>query len=304
MVLNYLQYGQHWFSSLDVEKFIQDVGFGDNSAETSHAILGKQKDHIAPIAADNEAFIDSFLKAVAARAQAANERKATLFLMVFAPVTPEHDIVVDFDSGPKKNYKFLTVEKIRKAIRNAVGHEQLPVVLMTESPLTGGWMCHPSLFGTLPTHADGMLELIARSCGGAFADEFMNSFTTRSTPIITDEQRSKVPYEDMTPVGGQTPSLHAFQRAIHECLEFRLSPIGKRHLLYYEPSSDAWNMLGPREGYPLIRFWGEKLEAPDDIDIDMEGVDRFEFIGDAFGGTRESQVFHLKYLVSVEFETW
>ncbi|KAK0655849.1 hypothetical protein B0T16DRAFT_316306, partial [Cercophora newfieldiana] len=305
-----LLYG-NWFSSLDMEKFHQDVGFGDNSPDSSHAIFGKNKDHIASIPANNEGFIASFLKHLAARAKAANERNTTLLLVVFAPVTPENDIVVDFDcrpeisaSNPKKNFKFLTVDRIREAIRDAVGHDELPVILMTESPLTGGWVCHPSLFGTSRSHPDDSLQLIARSCGGVFADEFVNSFTKRSTPLLTDEQRSAIPYDDMTPIGAtlrQTKILHGFQRAIHESLEFRLSPLGKRHsMIFTDPRTDTWSIFGPREGYPLVDFWGTRL-APDDVKID--GLDRFDFLGEAFGGSRESQVFHLKYLVSVEIST-
>lgn len=263
------------------------------------------KKNITKFPADNDEFAACFLKQVAARSQAAGKRKTTLFIMVFAPVTPEHDIVLDFDPRPTKKKHFLTVETIRDTIRNAVKHNQLPVVLLTESALTGGWMCNPWLFNTgTPFHPNRTLQVISRSCGGIFADTFMQSFTKRGTPLLTDEQRSMVLYEDMTPIGAtdeQTALLHKFQRAIHETLEFRLSPIGRRRLMFCDDCTDAWSIFAPRKGYDLNSFWAAKLISPDRMDIDE--IDRFEFLGEAFGGSRESQIFHLKYLVSIEFET-
>ncbi|KAK0633163.1 hypothetical protein B0T14DRAFT_398086, partial [Immersiella caudata] len=295
---------RHWFGTLDIQKLSKNtIDFDKNFPGAHDAIFGT-KCGIADLPANNDEFIAAFLTEVAARARAADERGTTMFLMVFSPVTPDRDIVVDFDERAQKKFAYLTIDKIRSAIRDAVNHDKLPVILMTESPLTGGWMCNPSLFGAAAAQhpVASVLEVIARSCGGIFADTFMNSFIKRSTPLLTDEQRSNVQYEDMRPIGAteqQTRLLHKFQRTIHESLQSRLSPLGKRHMLFHEPETDAWSILDTRKGYPLVGFWSAKVAAPEWID----GSDRFEFLGEAFGGTRESQIFHLKYLVAIEFDT-
>ncbi|KAK4453405.1 hypothetical protein QBC34DRAFT_261178, partial [Podospora aff. communis PSN243] len=298
-----LFYG-HWSSSLDITKFsAATVDFEKNFPGAQEAIFSP-KCGITDMPADNDKFIEAFLTQLAARARAADERRTTLFLMVFGPVTPERDIVVDFDHGAQKKFAYLTIDKIRAAIRDAVNHDNLPVILMTESPLTGGWMCNPSLFGAATTpHPDGnILQVVARACGGMFADTFMRSFTKRSTPILNDDQRSRILYDDMTPVGAtteQTKLLHKFQRDVHELLAYRLSPLGRRHMLFHDQETDAWSTFDTRKGYPLVGFWDERVAAPMEID----GPNRFEFLGEAFGGKRESQIFHLKYLISVELDT-
>ncbi|KAK3363399.1 hypothetical protein B0T25DRAFT_596624, partial [Lasiosphaeria hispida] len=288
----------NWFSTLDISKLL--AAHGDDKLKNQ--VLGNSRDQIVHMPANTRDFKTGFLNQVAARARAADARKTTLFIMVFAPVTPEQDICVDFNS---EKMSFITIDMIRDAIQNAIGHTKLPVVFMTASPLTAGWMCNPSLLG-LPTGAseDNMIRVISQSCGAVFADYFMNVFTKRGTPFLTDEQRAKFRYDDITPIWStdvQTNALHQFQRAIHELLEHRHTMLARRHNLDFKPENDAWPCLRPRNSRPLLGFWGVKWNEPEETDIDK--VDHFSFLGEAFGNSRVSQVFHLRYLARIELAT-
>ncbi|KAK0729928.1 hypothetical protein B0H67DRAFT_478890, partial [Lasiosphaeris hirsuta] len=288
----------NWFSTLDMPKLLAANGYQN----LVHQVLGPNGDFIVNMPANTRGVEADFLGQVAARARAADERKTTLFIMVFAPVTPEQDICVDFEPG---RMAFITTDMVRDAIRGAIGHNKLPVVFMTASPLTGGWMCNPSLLG-LSTGAsqDSMLRLISQSCGAVFADYFMNVFTKRGTPFLTDEQRAKFRYDDITPIWAtevQTNTLHKVQRGIHELLEQRHTILAEKHNLDFKLENDAWPCLRPRTSRPLQGFWARKWNQPEDMDIDK--VDRFGFLGQAFGDSRMSQIFHLKYLAKIELAT-
>lgn len=244
-------------------------------------------------------FLNDFLNQVAAHARDADARKTTLFIMVFAPVSNDHDICVSFDTSEPV---FVTTDMIRSTIQNSVGRAELPVVLMTVSALTAGWLCRPSLFpvsGNLTNK--GIVNITAKSCGGVFADVHMDSFVkTSTTPLLTTEERAKMPYEDMMPVGPnaeQTARLHLFQGKIHEVLKQRFSADAMKAGILYDSIADGGMELRPKIGAPLSFSNGV---CSSELSDNHPGL---EFLGDAFGGTIESQIFHLKYLVNIELRT-
>ncbi|KAK0749353.1 hypothetical protein B0T18DRAFT_298412, partial [Schizothecium vesticola] len=294
----------HWFSTLNIKKFSKDFsGLDLEDGNNGEKILGKHRDEIAGLPANNTLFVPAFLDMIATRARVAYERKTTLFIMCFAPVTAEQTVVVDFGMDVKVR-TYIPVDWIRIVIRDAVGHD-MQVVFLTPSPLTGGWMCRPTLF-PMPiagATSESVRRIIAKTCGGIFADSCVKIFTTRDTPLLTPEQRICVQYHDMMPVGPtdyQTMRLHLFQRGIHEALERRACPLAKSHVFHFDPKTDAWATLAPRRHRSLVQFWGKKWDQAGAVE---EVFDRFAFLGEAHGGTRTSQVFWLKYLTSIELET-
>ncbi|KAK4140239.1 uncharacterized protein C8A04DRAFT_40105 [Dichotomopilus funicola] len=296
---------QTWLSSLDIAKFLGGVDSVDDG--TIHNIVGEDKQSIISLPTNEEGFADSFLEHVVERASVALLKRSALVIMAFVPVTPEQDICMDF--GEKKVY--LTVEHIRTAIQGALGDVKLPVTLITPSPLTGGWLCRPSLMGGHTcSSSDKMMRLMAKACSGAFAERFIRSFTEGDSPLLTDSHRQKIKFNDpmpLRPTQVQTNGLHQFQRQIHETLERRFSGLARVHGFVLSPESvdssttfsDAWTEYGPRQGRSLSAWnqsWGPHRPQ-------VSHPQRFEFLGGAFGGTRESQVFHMKYLIAIELGT-
>jgi hypothetical protein len=299
---------QTWLSCLDIPTFLAGIeGVDMVNDGTVDKILGDQKDDIIPIPNDNVGFATAFRKSLAMSARLAASRKTTLVVMVFAPITPEQDICVDL--GPMRFY--LTTERLLETIIDAVGNLQLPVLLVTPSPFTGGWLCRPSFLNpsSYPS-PDKMLRILAKTCGAAFADSFTRSFTDRSTPFMTEAQRKMVRFDNPMPLRAsvlQVGCLHRFQRQIHESLEHRLSVSAQDHSFILEPEatrdtsnfSDSWTDYGPRHGRSM-EVWAEHWPIPRPT---VNDANRFEFLGEAFGGTKESQFFHLKYLATIELET-
>ena len=268
--------------------------------------MGNNNDHVTEIVSEVDDFFSAFLKQLTESARSAAKRKTVLLVAVFAPVTPDHDICVNF-GGTKK---YLTVERLRQTIQTAVGNTY-PVILVTPSAFTGGWLCRP-WFMSLPgsSSAETMMRIIAKSCGAAFAERLVRSFTQKGTPLLTDVQRQKVKYDDPMPTGptnSQIDLLHRFQRQIHESLKQRLLGLARQHSFVLDqdaaqdPSTyvDAWTTFAPRRGRPMT-FWAERCRNSRPV---VENADRYEFLGEAFGGTRVSQLFHLRYLAEIELDT-
>ena len=275
---------------------------------TMDKILGNATEDIIALPDGSEGFVTAFLERLAISARQAVAKKTSLVVIVMAPVTPEQDICVDF--GGKKIY--LTAERLCEAITVAIENAQAPpVTLITPSPFTGGWLCRPSLTNQpRPLPAIDMMRNIAKSCGGAFANGFISSFTKGGSPIMTEAQRETLEYHDPMPLHAtpeQIKALHQFQRQIHESLEQRSSVFAREHGFILEPSAvraasdfvDSWSQYGPRQGRP-IDMWANRWPCPRPTIHDPH---QFEFLGEAFGGTKDSQFFHLKYLAAIELDT-
>lgn len=269
-----------------------------SGASSFPKILGENNDHIAKLpTTDHHDCAEEVFKHIRERAQAAYDKQVPLVIMVFAPVTPEQDIIFDF--GGSKD--FLTTDKIRKVVRETLGHKNFRVSLVTPSPFTGGWMCNPSLFSRTHGTADSLIRVISKSCGAALADSLVEYYTTRRSPLLSKEQKARAEYDNMMPVWPtleQVGLLHGFHRKIHERLEHRLSPLGGNHQFNFDEDKDAWKTYVARRGMSL-NDWKSRWHSL--MGVDVGG--RIAFLGPTFGGSRASQLFHVQYLVQVELET-
>jgi len=256
-------------------------------------------------ATNNTQFLLDLESRIRENAVKAKDRKTPLVIAIFSPVTPENDICVDF-TGNQSGSEFLTRGHIKRWIQDATGDDDLAVVLVTPSPFTGGWVCYPSLFPreVEENKIQNLARFLASSCGAAFADNFMDKFTKRVSPLLTEQQRGKIRYQNMMPVGPtaeQTRLLEELQSCIHDSLRQQFCKLAKKHGFHFAVSDDAWGEAFPRSGFSILQ-WKHKWGIGDDTEIE-DNPDRFNFLGEAFGGTRLSQNFHLRYLVSIELNT-
>ncbi|KAK4649232.1 LOW QUALITY PROTEIN: uncharacterized protein QC761_117120 [Podospora bellae-mahoneyi] len=278
-----------WLSSLDLHCFLENVSTKLDAGPGSpmrRKIFGPNGDQITTVPADNAGFLNVLLTQIGDSAKSAASKNVPLVIFMFTPVTPEHDICIDF--GEKK---FLTTEEICRTIAEATGNPNLSVTLLTPSAFTGGWNCRPSLMGPSRCSATKAMELIARSSGGAFADTFMKVFTSRQSPLLAREHQDIARYDDLMPLSPtveQKNFLHHLQGRVHEILEHGFSPFASLHTAVVN-GPDPWEILAPKN-----RFMDRPL---------YEAVRRVEFFGEAFGGERSSQLFHLCYLIDIELST-
>ncbi|KAK4192529.1 hypothetical protein QBC35DRAFT_373714 [Podospora australis] len=287
---------QTWLSSADITKFISTSGVEVDMDLVSEKILGRDGKQMRSLSTKNDEFISELLHEIAQRAKRADQRGTALVIMMFAPTTPEQDICVDFDDVPSH----LSTERIVDTIREAIGHSKLRVTLMTPSALTAGWLCRPSLMGAPGCSYEGALKTVAKSCGAAFADSFIKLFCSWKNPHLSDEDRKKAKYDDLmplSPTAEQTGLFHELRGQVHELLEAKLTSFGRVHSLQLN-GADAWEDYAPRLGQS-IDYWKAKL--PDTLPL-VE-FPRLAFLGEAFGGMLEPQLWHLRYLVRLEHQT-
>ncbi|KAK4178885.1 hypothetical protein QBC36DRAFT_376418 [Triangularia setosa] len=289
---------QTWLSSLDLQYFVENISTKVNAGAGTamhEKIFGPKEDHITTIPEDNAGFITALFTQIGNSAKSAISKNIPLVIFMFAPVTPEHDICVDF--GDKR---FLTTEEICRTIEEVTGSSGLPVTLLTPSAFTGGWNCRPNLMGPARCSESKAMEMMARSSGGAFADTFMKIFTSRQSPLLALEHQDAARYEDLMPLSPtveQKNFLHHLQDQIHEVLEHRFSPFAQRHTVVVD-GPDPWEILAPRTGLAL-GDWGPRFsDRPP-----YQALRHVEYFGEAFGGERNSQFFHLCYLIDIELST-
>ena len=261
-------------------------------------VFGQHNNQIASLPTDHHDCAESVFKHIRERALAAKKKAVPLLIMIFAPVTPEQDIIFDF-GGSKA---FLTTDKIRKVVRETLNHEDLQVTLVTPSPFTAGWMCNPSLFPRPRGTPDALIRVISKSCGAALADSLIKYHTTRKCPLLSADQRANAKYDDIMPVRRtqqQVDLFHGFHRKMHAILEQRLSPLGGNCNFNFDMDKDAWQIYDARRGMSLDEWKARWYSSTADRNVE----DRIGSLGQAFGGDRASQLFHIKYLVQTELET-
>jgi hypothetical protein len=288
---------QTWAAAFNVPDFL------DKNSVLDKQHIGETNDIIS-LKPNTKDLSTSIKRVLATGVNRALVSSGVLVLMVFAPVTPDHDISLDFQD--EKSY--LTTEHLREMIEHVTSDEPLQVILMTPSAFTGGWCCRPAFLNGPPSDADKIMCLLAKSCGGALADSFINLFLECDNPLMTKEQREKIVYRDpmpLHPTGLQTDTRNQLHRQVHQSLEHRLSPLAGEHGIILGPDGlnppstfrDAWTDYGTRTR--ALSRWVEALRA---LRLDTE-PSGFDFLGKAFGGTMETQLFHLAYLVNIEMST-
>jgi hypothetical protein len=216
----------------------------------------------------NHEFKDYILTQIYYEANRALDRNTTLAILFFTPVTPEHDICIDlgkdFISTPDGQLKsakvYLTAQEIRQAIQRAIDRHgetfpnkdlNLRVILVTPSALTGGWVCRPWFMGSTTfsqkEDKERVMQVIAKSCGGAFADQLVRLFAEEDgeerSPLLPESERSMDRRNHLIlplpprPSPEQISKFHNFKRQIHQTLSHKFNPLARNHGLLLSPDA-------------------------------------------------------------------
>lgn len=333
-----------------MQQFIRDYIPEGVRATVLEKVLGKGDD--VQIYANGAHLVDAFLDKIREKARLAHVNQTALVIIYLGPVTPEGDICI---SG-----HFLTLNKIRNVIRqvgkevDTVDQMDIPTVMVTTSPLTGGWLCYPAFVGSGPKgFGDNkkIIQMMAKNIGSVYGRRIIDTFTTKANPFLEENIQAALPHDNITPIrpSAEQASAHAFlHQAIHRVLQARLSefampqpvqvtpPVvsssGKpsqpaRHKVVIKnakgeivdfkvlassasntqsksPSvvaakmhgmlleEDGWQLnCGPRVGRDVEKYRGNLLDL-DGLET-RSTTDPLSFLGNMFGGTYLSQVYHL-----------
>lgn len=274
---------QEWLSQTDPADADDKHGYSHSGRLVGRA--ARDASHPITVETNAHALVGKFMKALTQKATDAQEHNDPLVVIACGLSSLEQAIfVVEGD-----NYvAAVTSESIRAAIG-----ETIEVTFVTPSVTSAGWQVNPSLMRPVATRADP-IEFMSRQCGGIFGHNIIQRAFIQGSPFY---QRDHDDFPDLVVKGPELEEAEAkLQTEIHVQLAGRFVSHPFDHSFCFDPKSDSWNLIGLRHGIPLEKLSERWRKLPQTTKSTDSINDGFYFLGEAFGGNRESQLVHLKHM--------
>ncbi|KAL8387373.1 hypothetical protein RB595_009950 [Gaeumannomyces hyphopodioides] len=231
----------------------------------------------------------AFVAELDAQAKVAQQKGDCLIVIICGEVSPELDICLDVYD----NTKYLSKESW---LGSVVKNYSIPITIITPAIFTTGWEIRP--FVGNAKQADGLSDevldsLLAKQCGGAFATSVLKFWTQ-------EQEASRMIPTTQGP-GGQLYS--QLYTGIHDCMIRNMIPLAKDHSFHFVAGQDEWEMtLGKRKGPLSLDYFAKKWDDVKNLDeSSLAALDGgYKFLAGAFGGSHQSQLVHLNFLVRQE----
>ncbi|KAI8632933.1 hypothetical protein F5Y19DRAFT_334541 [Xylariaceae sp. FL1651] len=313
---------QTWLSQCDIaalveknpEQFIHGkdkrlVGVAAKSTTYKRAGVVVDREDNIQVETSAENLRDKFIQAVKEKMEIVKQRGYPLLIIICGLTTLEQDVYfgkLDIDHR-------CTMGEMRQAFGNGIN--DIDVIVVTASIFSAGWHINPTFgrFHDTSVRAN-RTELLARQFGGLFAKELVESFLGWKCPVLDvnriDEQ---IRLSERFP-GPAKPSsevkelISKLQIKIQSCLVGQLSASHMDHSFSFDETKDEWSILvGHRERSAEYQSLNEyelkwnKLPTAQHIGVAKE---QLKFLGNAFGGSKISQMNHIKYLIEESFQAW
>lgn len=312
---------QVWLSSIDMAELIQThegtwtfahgedpacfagtIATADLQGKNVSGAVGDNPDvPNAPVElyASPEDLKTAFGKQIRDKFQTAKDDNSALVIFASGRCDASQTIHIDLDTH---------VSVSQQAILDfaGVGPEgsDIPIVLITPAVFSGGWLVNPHI-GRKATISDGKaLDLWAKHCGGFFMTWADDLLTTGDTcPLLTADEQKAAP-SDLTPLKiSLRPLKDEFRAEIQRLLQCQLSKFTTIHSFDTSDSStDDWETYWSQRLGKSLADWKKKWADLPVVPSDAK-CDGLPFLGHAFGGSKSSQVAHLKFLTKLELDT-
>ncbi|KAI0975513.1 hypothetical protein F4678DRAFT_272967 [Xylaria arbuscula] len=312
---------QSWLAMCDIPTLVEQnpeayVHGKDRRLVGSAVRPDKHQAHAGPVEREDniqvetsaEDLKDKFIAAVEQKLAVLKKHQYPLLLIVCGLTSLDQDIYF----GALDNDRRYTMKELRNDIGDDINHIEATVV--TPSLFSAGWLMNTSFGRPNPTVMCGnRVEFLARQFGGLFAQDLVKSFLgwncpaldeTKIDPQVKMKERFPGPVRPSDEVEALTSQL---KTRIHSCLAGELSTFHMDHSFSFTKSKGEWEILiGCREGsdYRSLdwyeRKWNKLPSAQSSASLDAG----LAFLGNAFGGTRTSQLNHIKYLIQESYLAW
>ncbi|KAI0097020.1 hypothetical protein GGR51DRAFT_487887 [Nemania sp. FL0031] len=255
-----------------------------------------------------EAFKEKFVSSMKEKLKIAESYKYPLLLIVCGLTSLEQDIYF----GTLDASHRCTLSDLHQELGDSINNVE--AIVITPSLFSAGWQINAS-FGRRDSNAvrGSRAEFLARQIGGIFAQDLVKSFLGWDCPVIDEDKAGLTIKRERFP-GPVVPSdnvnklVFQLKIKIQSYLVGGLSNFHMDHSFSFNKSKDEWETLMTRHrmpaDYQTLDFYEqkwEKLPFAQSLDSIEEG---FPFLGNAFGGTRESQLNHIKYLIEESYLAW
>ncbi|KAI1104562.1 hypothetical protein F4804DRAFT_341762 [Jackrogersella minutella] len=261
-------------------------------------VSNHRTDHI-DFHASPQMLMSEFIKILSHTSELARTHGKPLIILVCGPASVEQDIFFG-ETGGSTHLK-------SDSLRRVLG-EDIQVTVITPALFSAGWQVNPSFCRpTAGSLRADRTEFLAKQFGGVFAKEHVGRFLESTCPFVDYDQLSEGDKVWLGP-----PMLSASQKQlqgdlkvkIHSTLAGRFSGRHGDHSFDFEVENDDWEKLvGPRQHKPLSHYRKKWEELPVGTRAASD-EQKFDFLGNAFGGNCSSQLNHLRHLANDSLSSW
>ncbi|KAI1501869.1 hypothetical protein F5X99DRAFT_188128 [Biscogniauxia marginata] len=243
-----------------------------------------------------------FIEAINGKAHTAKAFGFPLVIIICSLTSLEQDV---FFPG-KTNVEFrLTSGELRHVLGDSID-----VIVITPALFSAGWQINPSFCSSeVKDVRVDRTDFLARQFGGIFTKDLVEQFISWKCPILDGIQvnegvrtRERYPGPVM-PTDQQQSLIDTLKIKINSYLLGRCSLHHYDHSFHFDKESDDWEKLIRPRAHKQLGEYKKKWEslgvgtAPNDNTA-------LPFLGNAFGGTRQSQLRHIKHLIQESFTAW
>ncbi|KAJ8110648.1 hypothetical protein ONZ43_g5822 [Nemania bipapillata] len=312
---------QTWLSMCDIPALVEAnplrYTHGKDRRQVGSAVRPRQnQEFTGPVERADDIQVETcaevmkqkFISAVKQKLRVVEKSTYPLLLIICGLTSLEQDI---YFGKLDTNHRY-TMKDLRHELGESINN--IEATIITPSLFSAGWQVNIS-FGRLDsaTMRGKRAEFLARQFGGAFAEDLVRSFLGWKCPVIDQTRVETLIKRERFP-GPACPSgkvqalVSELQIKIQSYLVGGLSSFPMDHSFSFNKGKDEWEILiGRREkslDYPGLEYYGQRwgnLPSAQRLDPTDEC---FSFLGNAFGGTRDSQLNHIRYLIEESYLAW
>ncbi|RYP28446.1 hypothetical protein DL766_005877 [Monosporascus sp. MC13-8B] len=291
---------QTWLAHCDIAQIVEANPLGYTHGKDRRILqIANLTGDIQVESSANE-LADKFLTTTKQKARIVKKLGYDLVILVCGPSTLEQDIFFgNADCKPRiRAYE----------IRSAMGLDdcQSKGMVITPALFSAGWQVNPCFCSdsTVPTRT-GFLTFLAKQFGAIFASHILTKVTGRDCPMLdVSKLDHRHGFEDGTLTFRRRAEEDTLADKVHKALAARLMLGHSDHSFSFDAANDDWDkLIGPRRHKTLDAYkqeW-EKLAVADAAA--QFGPDPSLF-GNLFGGTKASQLAHIKDLIRDSLTSW
>ncbi|TGJ78926.1 hypothetical protein E0Z10_g9837 [Xylaria hypoxylon] len=274
--------------------------------QTSTGLL--DRDDNIQVETSVKALKDKFIAAVKSKLYILKKYQYPLLIVICGLTSLEQDI---YFGNLGIDYRY-TMKDFRYDLGDDINH--IDATIVTPSLFSAGWQVNTSFGRPKSAEVCGSRDdFLARQFGGLFAQNLAHNFLGWKCPALDEAKVDSQVKRERFP-GPVCPSdevkalISQLQIKIQSYLVGGLSTCHMDHSFSFDKSKDEWEILIGHRERPLDyqsldwyeRKWS-KLSPAQSLEPTVEGL---AFLGNAFGGTRTSQLNHIAYLIEESYLAW
>ncbi|RWA04078.1 hypothetical protein EKO27_g11026 [Xylaria grammica] len=297
---------QSWLSLCDIHTLVRQ---NPDEYVMTPTGLAEREDNIQ-VETSAEGLKDKFIAGVKSKLKVLKKYQYPLLIIICGLTSLEQDI---YFGKLDINHRY-TMKDFRQDLGDHINH--IDAIVVTPSLFSAGWQVNTSFGRAKSTGVHGSRDdFLARQFGGLFAQNLTRNFLGWKCPALdedkVDPQVKKERFPGPVCPSGDVKSLISqLQIRIQSCLVGGLSAHHMDHSFSFDKDKDEWEILiGYRErplDYQSLSWYEQKWTK-----LESSSVQSFEptkeslaFLGNAFGGTKTSQLNHIRYLIEESYLAW